>query len=66
MRASISDCNSSLSAAAASTAAFRFLRNLAAAIGDHLQLPKCSVYGHDTAAADEVAQELGISHARRA
>jgi hypothetical protein len=29
-----------------------------------MQLPKCSVYGHDTVAAEEVAQELGIGHAK--
>jgi hypothetical protein len=29
-----------------------------------MQLRKCSVYGHDTAAAEVAAQELGISHAK--
>jgi hypothetical protein len=45
-------------------AAFRSLRDLAATIALHMQLPKCSVYGHDTVAAEEVAQELGIGHAK--
>jgi hypothetical protein len=45
-------------------AAFHSLCNLAATIGLHMQLHKCSVYGHDTAAAEEVAQELGICHAK--
>jgi hypothetical protein len=45
-------------------AAFHSLRDLAATIGLHMQLPKCSVYGHDTVAAEEVAQELGIGHAK--
>jgi hypothetical protein len=29
-----------------------------------MQLPKCSMYGHDTVAAEEVAQELGSRHAK--
>jgi hypothetical protein len=33
-------------------------------IGLHMQLLKCSMYGHDTATAEEVAQELGISHSK--
>jgi hypothetical protein len=37
---------------------------LAATIGLHIQLPKCSVYGHATVAAEEVAKELGIGHAK--
>jgi hypothetical protein len=45
-------------------AALHYLRDLAATIGLHMQLPKCSVYGHDTVAAEEVAQELGIGHAK--
>jgi hypothetical protein len=45
-------------------AAFHSLRDLAATIGLHMQLPKCSVYGHDTVAEEEVAQELGIGHAK--
>jgi hypothetical protein len=45
-------------------AAFHSLRDLAATIGLHIQLPKCSVYGHDTVAAEELAQELSIGHAK--
>jgi hypothetical protein len=45
-------------------AAFHSLRDLAATICLHMQLPKCSVYGHDAVAAEEVAQELGIGHAK--
>jgi hypothetical protein len=45
-------------------AAFHSLSDLAATIGLHMQLPKCSVYGHDTVAAEEMAQELGIGHAK--
>jgi hypothetical protein len=45
-------------------AAGHSLRDLGATIGLYMQLPKCSVYGHDTAAAEEVAQELGIGHAK--
>jgi hypothetical protein len=45
-------------------AAFHSLSDLAATIGLHMQLPKCSVYGHDTVAAQEVAEELGIGHAK--
>jgi hypothetical protein len=45
-------------------AAFHSLRDLSATIGLHMQLPKCSVYAHDTVAAEEVAQELSIGHAK--
>jgi hypothetical protein len=45
-------------------AAFHSLRDLAATIGLHMQLPKCSMYGYDTVAAEEVAQDLGIGHAK--
>jgi hypothetical protein len=44
--------------------AFHSLLNLAAYNVLHMQLPKCSVHGHDTAATKEVAQELGICHAQ--
>jgi hypothetical protein len=45
-------------------AAFHSMRVLAATVGFRMQLPKCSVYGHDTVAAEEGAQELGIGHAK--